>query len=89
LKKRKNRSSNDFSQRRKLSSDQAQLGSYSLAEDMFIKTQIGKIGQLTKLPGNQYKKRSQDGNCDHRDDFASLNSRTIARPFNRITARGS
>jgi hypothetical protein len=27
---------------------------------MFIKTQTGKIGQLTKLLGNQYKKRSQD-----------------------------
>jgi hypothetical protein len=60
LKTRKNTSSNDFSQRRKLSSDQARLGPYSLAEDMFIKTQTGKIGQLTKLPGNQYKKRSQD-----------------------------
>ena len=27
---------------------------------MFIKTQTRKIGQLTKLPGNQYKKKSQD-----------------------------
>ena len=45
-----------ISQRRKLSSDQAWLGPYSLAEDMFIKTQTGKIGQLTKLPETNTKR---------------------------------